>query len=95
MIATAYIGVAVVEGMVSGTDQYLSTWVGERFILNLRNRLFIHLHQQSPGFFERHQLGDILSRLIGSSPPRPAMPVRCDPAKREAGSHLKITWSSR
>ena len=67
VIAAAYFGVAVVEGMVSSTDQYLSTWVGERFILNLRNRLFTHLHQQSSGFFEHHQLGDILSRLIGDT----------------------------
>jgi len=67
VIAAAYIGVALVEGMVSSTDQYLSTWVGERFILNLRNRLFIHLHQQSSGFFERHQLGDMLSRLISDT----------------------------
>lgn len=67
MIAAAYVGIAVAEGVVSGTDQYLSTWVGERFILNLRNRLFVHLHRQSSEFFERHQLGDILSRLIGDT----------------------------
>jgi ABC-type multidrug transport system fused ATPase/permease subunit len=50
---------------VSFADRYLSTWAGERFVLNLRSKLFTHLHRQSSQFFERHQLGDILSRLTG------------------------------
>jgi ATP-binding cassette, subfamily B, bacterial len=64
-LAAAYIGISVLEGVVSFSDQYLSTWVGERFVLNLRSRLFADLHRQSSQFFERHQLGDILSRLTG------------------------------
>jgi ATP-binding cassette subfamily B protein len=46
-------------------DEYLAAWVGERFVLNLRGRLFGHLHRQSSNFFERNELGDILSRLTG------------------------------
>jgi ATP-binding cassette subfamily B protein len=65
VIAAAYVGLTVVEGLVSFTDQYLSTWIGERFVMDLRSRLFAHLHGLSAGFFERHQLGDILSRLTG------------------------------
>ncbi|MDT7623660.1 MAG: ATP-binding cassette, subfamily bacterial [Pseudonocardiales bacterium] len=65
VLAGAYVALAVVQGVVSFTDQYLSTWVGERFVLNLRTRLFAHLHQLSPGFFEQRPLGDILSRLTG------------------------------
>jgi ATP-binding cassette, subfamily B, bacterial len=64
-LAAAYVGISVLEGVVSFSDQYLSTWVGERFVLNLRSRLFTHLHQQSSQFFERHELGDSLSRLTG------------------------------
>jgi ATP-binding cassette subfamily B protein/subfamily B ATP-binding cassette protein MsbA len=64
-LAGAYVGLAVVQGAVSFTDQYLSTWVGERYVLTLRTRLFDHLHQLTPGFFERRQLGDLLSRLTG------------------------------
>ena len=65
ILAGAYVGLALVQGAVSFTDQYLSTWVGERFVLNLRTRLFTHLHQLSLGFFEHRPLGDILSRLTG------------------------------
>ena len=62
-IAAAYIGIAVVGGLLSFVDDYLSTWVGERFVLNLRTTLFAHLHRMSLGFFERRQLGDLMSRL--------------------------------
>ena len=65
MLAGTYIGLALVQGAVSFTDQYLSVWVGERFVLDLRTRLFTHLHHLSQSFFEKHPLGDVLSRLIG------------------------------
>jgi ATP-binding cassette subfamily B protein len=41
----------------------LSAWLGERFVLDLRTRVFGHLHQLSVDFFDRRQLGDTLSRL--------------------------------
>jgi ATP-binding cassette subfamily B protein len=62
-IAAAYVGVTLVGGMLSFVDDYLCTWVGERFVLNLRTSLFAHLHRMSLGFFERRQLGDLMSRL--------------------------------
>lgn len=65
ILAGVYLAVSLAEGVVSFYDQYLSTWVGERFVLNLRRRLFGHLHRQSSDFFERRQLGDVLSRLTG------------------------------
>jgi ABC-type multidrug transport system fused ATPase/permease subunit len=65
LLAGGYVVLAVIHSAVSFTDQYLSVWVGERFVLTLRNRLFAHLHRLSLGFFDRHQLGDVLSRLTG------------------------------
>lgn len=65
LLAGAYLALALVQGAVSFADQYLSTWVGEKFVLSLRTRLFDRLHRLPPGFFERRQLGDILSRLTG------------------------------
>jgi ATP-binding cassette, subfamily B, bacterial len=64
-VALAYIVITVVGGMLSFADQYLATWVGEKFVLNLRSRLFAHIHRMSLGFFERRQLGDLISRLSG------------------------------
>src|SRR5215216_279115 len=64
-IAVAYLGLAIVGGAVSFLDDYLSTWIGERFVLDLRVELFRHLQGLSLDFFERRKLGDTLSRLTG------------------------------
>jgi ATP-binding cassette subfamily B protein len=62
-IALAYLCLTLLGGLVSFSDDYLSDWVGERFILSLRERLFRHVHTLSLDFFERRKLGDVISRL--------------------------------
>jgi ABC-type multidrug transport system fused ATPase/permease subunit len=64
-IAIAYLGLALVGGAVSFADDYVSTWIGERFVLDLRVQFFRHLQGLSLDFFERRKLGDVLSRLTG------------------------------
>jgi ATP-binding cassette subfamily B protein/subfamily B ATP-binding cassette protein MsbA len=64
-VAAAYLGITLLEGLLNFTDQYMSAWVGERFVLDLRVRLFAHMQRLSLGYFENNQLGDILSRLTG------------------------------
>jgi ATP-binding cassette subfamily B protein len=46
---------------------YLSTWIGERFLLSLRTNFFRHLQGLSMDFFERRRLGDILARVTGDT----------------------------
>jgi ABC-type multidrug transport system fused ATPase/permease subunit len=65
LIAAAYVGIALAQGVGSFCDEMLSTWLGERFVLDLRTRLFDHLHRLPVDFFNRRQLGDTLSRLTG------------------------------
>ncbi|HEY2564254.1 MAG TPA: ABC transporter ATP-binding protein, partial [Acidimicrobiales bacterium] len=65
VVAAGYVGITLAAGVVSFTDDYLSTWISERFVLDLRTDLFAHLHRLSVSFFERHPLGDVLSRLTG------------------------------
>src|SRR3954469_9790185 len=62
-LALAYLGLTVLSGAVSFTNTWLSTWVGERFVLGLRMTFFSHLQRLSLDFFERRALGDVLSRL--------------------------------
>ena len=64
-IVLAYLCLTLLGGIVSFSDDYLSDWIGERFILSLRERLFRHLHTLSLDFFERRKLGDVVSRLSG------------------------------
>ncbi|MDQ3252252.1 MAG: ABC transporter ATP-binding protein/permease [Actinomycetota bacterium] len=62
-VMLAYVGLTLAEGFVSFCDEYLSEWVGGRFIVSLRTDFFRHLHGLSLGFFDRQSLGDMLSRL--------------------------------
>ncbi|HZZ45299.1 MAG TPA: ABC transporter ATP-binding protein [Pseudonocardia sp.] len=64
-IAAIYIGLTAVQSALGFADQYLTVWIGERFVLSLRTKLFGHMHSQSSDFFEDRPLGDLLSRLTG------------------------------
>ncbi|MEU9317090.1 ABC transporter ATP-binding protein [Streptomyces sp. NPDC048295] len=64
-IAPAYAGLIVCSGVLEFSDDVLSTWVSERFLLALRTDVFRHVQGLSLGFFERRRLGDVLSRLTG------------------------------
>src|SRR5919197_63674 len=64
-VALGYLTITLVRGVVSFVDSYLSTWLGERFLLSLRLDFFAHLQRLSLDFFERRRLGDIVSRLTG------------------------------
>ncbi|MGF1471219.1 MAG: ABC transporter transmembrane domain-containing protein [Rubrobacteraceae bacterium] len=62
-VALAYLGLTVLDGIVSFFDDYLSSWIGEQFVLSLRTSFFEHLQGLSLDFFDRRRLGDVLSRL--------------------------------
>ena len=64
-LALAYLGLTILDGLFSFLDDYVSTWIGERFLLSLRTDFFRHLQGLSLAFFERRRLGDVLSRLTG------------------------------
>jgi ATP-binding cassette subfamily B protein/subfamily B ATP-binding cassette protein MsbA len=66
-IALAYAAITLLDGLISFVDQTLSTRVSEELVLRVRSTLFKHLHDQSPGFFEQRELGDVLSRLTGDT----------------------------
>lgn len=62
-IVLAYVGLTVLGGAIAFGDDYLATWVGERFLLRLRARLFAHLQSLSLDTLGRHRSGDLLARL--------------------------------
>jgi ATP-binding cassette, subfamily B, bacterial len=61
------VGAFVIAGLLNWGMSYLQTyltgWVGERILADLRNRLFDHLQRLSLGFYERNRAGVIISRL--------------------------------
>ena len=61
------VGAFLVAGLLNWgltyAQTYLTGWVGERILADLRNRLFDHLQDLSLGFYERNRAGVIISRL--------------------------------
>src|SRR4028119_104974 len=62
-VILAYVGLQLAEGIATFCDEYLSDWVGGRFIVSLRTEFFAHLHDLSLAFFDRERLGDVMSRV--------------------------------
>ena len=58
-------GLALLGALLSFGDEYAATWVGERFTLALRARLFAHLQRLEPDALDRRRHGDVLARLTG------------------------------
>ena len=61
----AMVGLALLGALLSFGDEYAATWVGERFTLALRTRLFAHLQRLEPDALDRRRHGDVLARLTG------------------------------
>ena len=64
-IAAAYLGLAALGALASFGDEYVATWVGERFLLDLRARVYAHVQSLSPAQLSRKRVGDLLARLTG------------------------------
>jgi ATP-binding cassette subfamily B protein len=64
-VGALFVAVTLVGGAVGFADEVLSTWVSERFLLDLRTRFYAHLQTLPLDFFEGRRLGDVLSRLTG------------------------------
>ena len=62
-IVGAFLLAGLANWGMSYLQTYLTGWVGERILADLRNKLFGHLQRLSLGYFERNQAGVIISRL--------------------------------
>src|SRR5436305_11087710 len=62
-IVGAFLAAGLRNWGMSYVQTYLTGWVGERILADLRIGLFRHLQRLSLGFFERNRAGVIISRL--------------------------------
>ena len=62
-VIVAFIAVSLVNLGASYLQTYLTSWVGEHVIYDLRRQLFAHLQKLSLDFFSRQKTGWIVSRL--------------------------------
>jgi len=64
-IVALYVGLTAAGGLVSFGDDYLATWLGERFLQRMRRRVFSHVQSLSVDVLDRRRLGDLVARLTG------------------------------
>jgi ATP-binding cassette, subfamily B, bacterial len=64
-IVALYVGFTIASGLISFADDYLATWLGERFLQRMRRRLFSHVQKLSLDVLDRRRLGDVIARLTG------------------------------
>ena len=61
------LAVTVVMGLASASRYFLVTWIGERVVADVRNKVFGHVLSLSTEFFERVRTGELLSRLTADT----------------------------
>ncbi|MEB3901896.1 ABC transporter ATP-binding protein/permease [Pseudomonas putida] len=64
-MAAIMISAGLFGTLLSGINRYLHTRLSGRILFALRDDLYRHLQQLSPGFYGQRRTGDILSRLDG------------------------------
>ncbi len=63
LVIVLFVAAGLANWGMTYAETYLTGWVGERILADLRNRLFAHLQELSLGFYERNRAGVIISRL--------------------------------
>ncbi|MFN4143929.1 ABC transporter transmembrane domain-containing protein [Aestuariivirga sp.] len=63
----AMLAVVVVLALGSALRFYFVMWIGERVVADVRDALFSHLLNLSPGFFEAQRTGEVVSRLTADT----------------------------
>ncbi|NNF03117.1 MAG: ABC transporter ATP-binding protein, partial [Rhodothermales bacterium] len=55
--------VLIAEGMLSFVNAYLTQWIGQRAIYDLRTKVYRHIQRQSLRFFDRTPIGRLITRV--------------------------------
>jgi ATP-binding cassette subfamily B protein len=63
IVVAIFVAAGLANWAMYYVETYMTGWVGERILADLRVRLFEHLQRLSLGFYERNRAGVIISRL--------------------------------
>jgi subfamily B ATP-binding cassette protein MsbA len=66
-IAALFVGLSLLSAVISGADDYLSTWISQRFLVGLRTKVFGHVLAHPSHVHDRNRLGDTMSRLTSDT----------------------------
>jgi len=62
LFALLFPAVGIMHGLTDFLATYCIKWVGHRVVMDLRNAVFIHLHELSVSYFSRSRTGELISR---------------------------------
>jgi ATP-binding cassette subfamily B protein len=58
-----FLGVMIFRGFVQYGSAYLTQWIGQRTIFDLRMQVFVHLQRLGVKFFDRNPIGRLITRV--------------------------------
>ncbi len=61
--ALIFLAVLIVRGLIQYLNTYLTQWIGQRTIFDLRMELFEHLQHLGMKFFDRNPIGRLITRV--------------------------------
>lgn len=61
------LGVVVLLGLFGAARAYFLTWLGERVVADIRDKVYRHVIRMDPSFFETTKIGEVLSRLTADT----------------------------
>jgi ATP-binding cassette subfamily B multidrug efflux pump len=61
--ALVFLGVMILRGFVQYANTYLTQWVGQRTIYDLRMQLFEHLQRLGLRFYDKNPIGRLITRV--------------------------------
>ena len=64
-VALLFLGTLLVGFVMRFVQMYLTWWVGQRFMVDLRMQLFSHIQHLSVSYFDRNPVGRLVTRLTG------------------------------
>jgi len=63
LIPVAICFIYIAKGLFDFAQQYLMSYVGQRIVTDLRNKLYCHIQDMPMSFFIKHSTGELISRL--------------------------------
>jgi ATP-binding cassette subfamily B protein len=63
LVVSIFVAAGLANWGMNYVETYMTGWVGERILADLRKQLFAHLQQLSLGFYERNRAGVLISRM--------------------------------
>src|SRR5438552_3410586 len=63
MTALGFLGVLVLRAFIQYVNAYLTQWIGQKTIFDLRMEVFTHLQYLGMKFFDRNPIGRLITRV--------------------------------